>query len=243
MDPEGKIALVTGSARRVGRAILLALAEAGADVILHYHNSPQTEVEATLFQVRRLGRRAISLRADLTQRAEIERLFQQARETFGRLDILVNSAAVMEAGDVRLLGENDWDRIMDTNLKSPFFCSQEAVRLMGPQGGVIVNIADVAGLQGWARYPVHSVSKAGVLMLTRVLAKALGPSVRVNAVAPGPVAVPEDMDPARWERVAQHLLLQHAGRPEDIARAVLYLVREDFVTGTTLVVDGGALVG
>jgi NAD(P)-dependent dehydrogenase (short-subunit alcohol dehydrogenase family) len=178
----------------------------------------------------------------LSQRAEIGRLFRQVAEAFGRLDILVNSAAIMDAGDVRDLSEGDWDRTIDTNLKSPFFCSQEAVRLMGPQGGVIVNIADVAGLQAWARYPVHSISKAGVLMLTQVLAKALGPAVRVNAVAPGPVAMPEGMDPARWHRVAHHLTLQRAGYPEDIGRAVLYLIREDFVTGTTLVVDGGALI-
>lgn len=242
MDPAGKIALVTGSARRVGKAILLALAGAGAEVILHYHRSSEAEVQATLEQVGRLGGMGVCLQADLSQRAEIGRLFHQVAERFGRLDILVNSAAIMEAGDVCELSEGDWDRTIDMNLKSPFFCSQEAVRLMGLQGGVIVNIADVAGLQAWARYPVHSISKAGVLMLTQVLAKALAPAVRVNAVAPGPVAMPEGMDPARWQRVAHHLTLQRAGQPEDIGRAVLYLIREDFVTGTTLVVDGGALI-
>ncbi|MGD0576234.1 MAG: SDR family NAD(P)-dependent oxidoreductase, partial [Anaerolineales bacterium] len=143
MDPAGKIALVTGSARRVGKAILLALAGAGAQVILHYHRSSEAEVQATLEQVRRLGGMGVCLQADLSQRAEIGRLFRQVAERFGRLDILVNSAAIMDAGDVRELSEGDWDRTIDMNLKSPFFCSQEAVRLMGPQGGVIVNIADV----------------------------------------------------------------------------------------------------
>lgn len=238
MELEGKVALVTGGAHRVGRAILLALARAGADVVLHYHRA-EAEAEATQAEVQALGRRVLRVRADLSRVEEIEAMFEEVRRTFPELQILVNSAAIMEAQPVEEVTAADWDRTLDLNLRAPFFCAQHAARLM-PQGGVIVNIADVAGLQPWARYPVHSVSKAGVVMLTQVLARALAPRIRVNAVAPGPVAKPPGLAAEKWQAVTRRMPLKREGAPEDIAQAVLYLVQAEFVTGTILTVDGGA---
>jgi pteridine reductase len=238
MELEGKVALVTGGGHRVGRAILLALARAGADVVLHYHHS-QKQAEATQAELHALGRRVLLVRADLSRVEEIGAMFAEVRRAFPVLHVLVNSAAIMEAQPVDAVTPADWDRTLDLNLRAPFFCAQQAAQLM-TQGGVIVNIGDVAGMQPWARYPVHSVSKAGVAMLTQVLARALAPRVRVNAVAPGPVARPSDLGLERWQAIARRLPLRRAGSPEDVAQAVLYLVQAEFVTGTILAVDGGA---
>ncbi len=238
MDLMGKTAVVTGGAHRVGRAILLALARAGADVVLHYHRS-EREAQATQAEAEALGRRVLCVHADLSRVEEIEALFAEVRRTFPALHVLVNSAAIMEMQPFERVTSTDWDRTLNLNLRAPFFCAQHAARLMA-QGGVIVNIGDVAGLQPWARFPVHSVSKAGVVMLTQVLARALAPRIRVNAVAPGPVAKPPELAVERWEAVTRRTPLQRGGTPEEIAQAVLYLVQAEFVTGTILTVDGGA---
>ncbi len=238
MELEGKVALVTGGAHRVGRAILLALARAGADVVLHYHGS-EAEAIATRAEVEKLGRRLHPVLADLSRVDEIDAMFDELRRAFPVLHVLVNSAAIMQAQPVDQVTPEDWDRTMNLNLRAPFFCAQRAARLM-TQGGVIVNIGDVAGMQPWARYPVHSVSKAGVIMLTQVLARALAPGIRVNAVAPGPVAKPPGLIQERWQAVTGRMPLKRAGSPEDVAQAVIYLVQAEFVTGTILAVDGGA---
>lgn len=238
MELVGKTAVVTGSAHRVGRAILLGLARAGADVVLHYHRS-EREARATQAEAEALGRRVLCVRADLSRVEEIEALFAEVRRTFPAVHVLVNSAAIMEAQPFERVTSTDWDRALNLNLRAPFFCAQHAARLM-TQGGVIVNIGDVAGLQPWARFPVHSVSKAGVVMLTQVLARALAPRIRVNAVAPGPVAKPPGLAVERWEAVTRRTPLERGGTPEEIAQAVLYLVQAEFVTGTILTVDGGA---
>jgi len=162
--------------------------------------------------------------------------------------VLVNSAAGMAAGDVRTLSRAEWQRVMDLNLTAPFFCAQAAARLMVPSGptraggGAIVNIGDLAGRQPWAKYPAHSVSKAGLEMVTKVLAKALAPEIRVNAVAPGPVLKPDDWDEAKWARSGEHTLLKRTGSGYDVARAVRFLLEADYITGETLVVDGGRLI-
>jgi pteridine reductase len=218
----------------------LALAEGGFDVFVHY-NSAADEAAQTVVEIEALGAQAAAGRADLTQPEAIEALFDGALERFGRLDVLVNSAATMERASVLSLGVEDWDRTLNTNLRGPFLCSQRAARhmLAQPEGGVIVNIADLSGLEPWAKYPAHSVSKAGLIMLTQVLAKALGPQVRVNAVAAGPVIKPPEWDEARWQTVGEHTALRRTGRPENVSQAVIFLVENDFVTGETLVVDGG----
>jgi pteridine reductase len=176
--------------------------------------------------------------ADLESVAEIKRLFDEAAKHFGRLDILVNSAAnFLPASIVSTTGEI-WDAALNTNLRAPFFCAQAAAPLLKRTQGVIINFADTGGLLGWEGYIPHSISKAGVVMLTKVLAKALAPEVRVNAIAPGTITM--EGDPPEWESdFIKRAALRRSGRPSDITDTVLFLVHSKFITGQVLVVDGG----
>lgn len=233
------VALVTGAAQRVGKVIALELAGAGADLVIHY-NSSESAARKTVAEIQALGRHALALRADLSQPAQIDSLFTRVEAEFGALDVLVNSASIMESGDARTLPLEAWSRSLAVNLTAPFRCAQHAARLMqGRREGVIVNITDGSALRPWAAYPAHSVSKAGLVALTQVLAKALAPNIRVNAVCPGPVLKPPGFDEARWTRLAQRTLLKRAGSGYDVAHAVRFLIENDYVTGETLVVDGG----
>ncbi|KPK83261.1 MAG: hypothetical protein AMS25_00580 [Gemmatimonas sp. SM23_52] len=239
MDFSGRVALVTGAARRLGREIARALAAAGTDLVVHHHASAQ-HAEETARVLRDLGVRAEILQADLRQPGQIATLFGKIAARFGRLDILVNSAARFERKPVLDITAADWDRVMNLNLRAAFLCSQQAARLMRAGGaGVIVNIADVAAFQAWPAHAHYCISKAGLVMMTRVLARALAPQIRVNAVAPGPVLPPEDLTDREAEELAQLTALKRWGAPEDVVRAVLFLVDADFVTGETVVVDGG----
>jgi NAD(P)-dependent dehydrogenase (short-subunit alcohol dehydrogenase family) len=198
-------------------------------------------VAEALAAVESKGGRAIAVRADLAQPAQIDSLFERVAKEMGGLDVLVNSASIMEGGQVLDLTLAEWQRSLDVNLTAPFLCARQAARLMleRPDGGVIVNITDGSALRPWPGYPAHSVSKAGLVMLTQVLAKALAPRIRVNAVCPGPVMKPPDWDEARWERAGRQTLLKRTGSGYDVSRAVRFLIEEDFITGETLVVDGG----
>ncbi len=239
MELQGKTALVTGGAHRLGRAIALALAEAGCDIALHYHTSTD-KASDTAAQIRALGRRVIPIRADLRLAEGIDSLFRSLDDSFDGLDILVNSAATLDAVDLLGATEADWQRTIDLNLRAPFFCLQQAARRMRRRGGgAIVNLSDIAGLRPWPRYPIHSISKAAIEMLTRVAALTLAPDIRVNAVAPGPVLKPERMPTARWQGLGAKLPLRRPGGPEDVTHTVLFLLRNDFITGETVVVDGG----
>ena len=239
MELRGKIALVTGSAHRVGREIALALARKGCDLAIHFHGSAQGAAE-TVRAVEAFGVRAFAFRADLRRHDEILSLFRAIDDRYGGLDVLVNSASVMQAVDLLSATEEDWDRTLDLNLRGTFFCLQEAARRMRRRGsGAIVNIGDIAGLRPWSRFPIHSISKAGVEMLTRVAALALAPEVRVNAVAPGPVLKPARMSDERWLEIGAALPMKRTGKPPDVSEAVMFLLENDFTTGTTLVVDGG----
>jgi len=238
---QGRVALVTGAGKRLGRAVALRLAEEGADLAVHYHSSAK-EAEAVCADITALGRRATALPASLGSVDEIRRLFDQASKAFGRLDILVNSAANFLPASIVSTTEEIWDASLDTNLKAGFFCAQAAAPLLRRTQGVIVNFADAGGLLGWPGYIPHSISKAGVVMLTKVLAKALAPDVRVNAIAPGTITMPGD--PPEWEADFVKLApLQRTGTPSDIADAVSYLVHARFMTGQTLVLDGGRNLG
>jgi pteridine reductase len=224
----------------VGKAIALALASEGADLIIHYHRSAEAAV-TTAGEVEASGRQALTVAADVGQVAEINRLFQVVKREFGRLDVLVNSASVFEAVDFMAMTPEQWDKTLDVNLRGPAFCAQAAARLMSPRhGGHIVNIADVIGLRPWPRYPHHSVAKAGLIMLTKVLAAALAPTIQVNTIAPGPVLKPEGMSEERWETIGAGSLLGRPGRASDVAEAVLFLVNSNYITGEVLVVDGGS---
>jgi NAD(P)-dependent dehydrogenase (short-subunit alcohol dehydrogenase family) len=223
MKLKGMNALVTGSGHRVGRDIALGLAKQGCNMILHYHSSDE-KAQETLREIEACGVGAISFKADLRDQFELKSLFSAADSSFDRLDILVNSAAIMEKIDFLDVDSDAWYRTMALNIRAPFFCIQEAARQMLPGKGVVINISDIAGMRPWASYPVHSISKAGIEMLTQVAAAALAPDIRVNAVAPGPVtAVP----------------LQRPGKADDVSRAVIFLIENDYITGETLAVDGG----
>jgi pteridine reductase len=237
----GKVALVTGSAKRLGKAVALRLAEEGADLVIHHGNSHADAME-TVAEIEKLGRRGLALSADLRNVDEIRRLFVEVAKGFGRLDILVNSAANFLPASIVSTTEEIWDASLDTNLKAGFFCAQAAAPLLRRTKGTIVNFADVGGLMGWPGYIPHSISKAGVVMLTKVLAKALAPEVRVNAIAPGTITMPGD--PPEWEADFVKLApLGRTGAPSDIADAVSYLVHAEFMTGHTLVFDGGRSLG
>lgn len=239
MDIEGKVALVTGSARRLGRAIAMALAERGAELVVHYRDSEREALEV-LAHARRLGGKPITVQGDLAVPDTVARILEAALAAFGRIEILINSASVFSRTPLESVTAADWDRILAVNLRAPFFLCQGAAAAMRRQGrGKIVNLADIGGDQVWAEYLPYTVSKAGLLALTRGLAKALAPAVQVNAIAPGVVLLPEDTSDEERRRAIGRIPLERLGTPEDIVRAVLYLIESDFVTGEVLTVDGG----
>jgi pteridine reductase len=234
---QGSVALVTGAAKRIGRAVAVRLATEGADVVIHYNRS-KSEADATVAEIAKLGRKSIAVQADLCSLAQIKRLFQQTTEHFGRLDILINSAANFLPAHLDDTTEKMWDAALDTNLKAPFFCAQAAAPMLKKSSGVIINFADIGGILPWPGYIPHCASKAGVIMLTKCLAKALAPEVRVNAIAPGTITM--SGDPSEWETdFIRRAPLQRAGTTEDVADAVSYLIHAKFVTGQLLIVDGG----
>ena len=238
---EGQVALVTGAGRRIGRAVAVRLAAEGARLAVHYRSS-KSEAEAVAAEIVRNSGEAACIRAELTRVAEIDALFDEIEKRFGRLDILVNNAAIFSPTPLGETQEAQWDAILDTNLKAQFFCAQRAAPLLKQSGrGRIVNFASLGGLQAWPKYTAYGVSKAGVIMLTRVLARALAPDVTVNAIAPGTISFPEDA-PDIAERAIRSAPLRRTGSADDIADAVVYLVGAGFVTGQVLVVDGGASI-
>jgi len=238
---KGKSALVTGGGRRLGRAIAWGLARRGVNVAIHYRES-ERGARATAQDAEVFGVRAPLLQADLAVAKEAEALPGRAREMLGALDIVVNGAAVMERRPLEEVTPADWDRAMDLNLRGTFFVSKGAAAAMGEGGGAIVNLADVAGFERWRNYPVHCLSKAGVVALTELFAKLLAPRIRVNAVAPGPVLLPDGWTDDAAKRLAASTPLGRLGTPDDVFAAVVFLLENDFVTGETLVVDGGRLV-
>ena len=236
----GKVALVTGAGKRLGRAVALRLAGEGADVAVHYRGS-DAEATEVVAEIEKLGRRAVTMRAELTSVEEIRALVQSVAHEFGRIDVLVNSAANFLPSSVISTTEEIWDASLDTNVKGPFFLAQAAAPWLRRSNGVIVNFADTGGILGWPGYIAHSVSKAGMIMLTKTLAKAVAPEVRVNAIAPGTITMAGD--PPEWEQeFVKSAPLKKTGTPEDIAEAVSYLVSAKFLTGHVLVLDGGRTI-
>jgi pteridine reductase len=235
---ERRRALITGGAVRVGRAISLALGEAGYDVAIHYSSSAgaAADVEAT---IRERGGRTAALQADLTDTGEVERLLTRAAAKLGGLDLLVNNAAIFPHARPEQVSVADWDRVFALNARAPFFCCRAAASLMSA-GGSIVNIADSGVDEAWPGYAVYLASKAALVSLTRSLARAWAPRIRVNAVAPGPVLLPESFGEEERDKAAKRTALGRVGRATDVADAVLYLDGAEFVTGEVLYVDGGA---
>lgn len=243
MELKGKVALVTGSAKRVGRAIALAMAERGATVAIHYRTS-KAEADAFVQELAARSVRAQAFHADLEKVHEIETMVQEVLRAFGRIDVLVNCASVFYRKPLEEVTEYDWDRNLNTNLKAPFFLSKFAGLAMRRQGaGKIVNIGDWAAIRPYKNYLPYTVSKSGLIGLTRALAKALAPEVQVNCVALGPVLPPGEYDDKEVQTLVQGTLVKRLGSPEDVARAVLFLCEgTDFATGSTLMLDGGRLI-
>jgi NAD(P)-dependent dehydrogenase (short-subunit alcohol dehydrogenase family) len=233
---ENQVALVTGAAKRMGRSIALRLAAEGADIAINYESS-KPEALQVVEEIRALGRRAIAVQGDVSQRSDVQKLFAAVEAEFGGLDILVNNAGIFFAADFEALTEEQWDRILDTNLKSQFLCCQTAAPIMKRRGrGRIINISSLGGLLPWPAYTHYCVSKAGSIMLTRCLARALGPEITVNSVAPGTIQFPGEAPDQDYIRKVP---LHRTGTGDEIAQAVFYLATADFVTGQILAVDGG----
>ena len=247
MRLQNQVALVTGSATGIGRATALALAQEGADIVVNYSRSEE-EARETASAVESLGRRALLVRADVSQDDQVRAMVERTVAALGRLDVLVNNAGFtrfVDFQDLDALTEEVWDRTYAVNVKGTFFCSRAAARAMRQQGkGCIVNVASTAGIRPTGSSIAYCASKAGVISLTGTLARALGPEIRVNAVAPG-------FTVTRWNagrdetrrRVEEAASLRRAGRPEDIAEVIVGLAAgADYVTGQVVVVDGGWLL-
>lgn len=238
MNLHGAGVLVTGGAQRLGRAIALGLGRAGANVMIHYHRSAE-QAQAVVAELRALGIEAAAVQGDLARVADAERVADAAIAQWGKLNLLVNNAGIWGRTPLGTVSAEQWDELLATNVRGAFFIAQRAASALRETQGAIVNIADVGALRPWRNYTPYLVSKGAVVTLTETLAKDLAPNVRVNAVAPGPVLLPDHWTAEQAEKTAQSVLLGRVGRPEDIADAVLFLARADYITGVILPVDGG----
>jgi pteridine reductase len=241
MELAGRVALVTGAGRRVGAAIATGLARAGCDVAVHHHASADG-AEATLRSVRAAGRRGELFTADLRDPTAARALPARVAERFGRLDVLVNSAAVMLRREFESITPQDWNDTLALNLSAALFTAQGAAPHLRRARGKIINLADLAAYEVWPAYLPLNVSKAGIVMLTQGLARVLAPEVTVNAIAPGAVLPPDDWPEEALAHLAATTPLQRLGTPEDVVRAVLFVLDSDYVTGIVVPVDGGRLV-
>lgn len=242
MELEGKVALVTGAGRRLGRAIALALARAGADLAVHYNRSEQA-AEQSAGEIRRLGRRAELLAADLADPRQIADMFAAVGEAFGRLDVLVNNAAVYERTPIETLTAEQWDAHFAVNARAPALCIRHALPLM-LDGAAVVNIADSGAEKGWGGFAAYCASKAAIESLTRSTARALAArNIRVNAVAPGVAEWQQHISDKVKQKVLAQIPMKRAGTCGDVAEAVLFLIRSGYVTAQTLRVDGGWHMG
>ena len=237
------LALVTGGAHRLGKVFALTLARMGYDLLLHYH-SAEEQAQQTKSEIESLGVKAHLFQADLTQPEQIQKLFSDldfilhAKRSSFILSLLVNSAAIMPVGNPRELELKDWDSALDLNLRAPFLLAQDAAKRM-TEGGLIVNITDIGAQKAWSRYPSYTVSKSALESLTKLLARAFAPKIRVNAIAPGLVLQSDVVTPEQWDKLINRLPLKRAARPEEIASALEFLIKNEYITGQTIVVDGG----
>jgi NAD(P)-dependent dehydrogenase (short-subunit alcohol dehydrogenase family) len=251
MNLESKVALVTGSARRVGKAIALALAREGASIVLHYGRSIE-DAQQTQTELEELGVQVFPYSANLADPDQIVKMFESIRVYFGRLDVLVNSAASFTRQPFDEIELKDWVASLQVNLRAPFLCTQQAARLMresereAGETALIVNIADLSGVYPWKDYVQHGISKAGLLHLTKITARELAPDIRVNAVIPGAVLPPPGVsaDSEAWQRAWSGVPLGRPGDPAHVGQTVVFFARNDYVTGVAINVDGGEhLVG
>ncbi len=238
---QDRVILITGGVHRIGAVIARTLHAQGARLVLHYRGS-RDAAHALQDELNALRDDSVVLvRADLLDQAALPAVVGDALATWGRLDVLVNNASSFYPTPLGKVTETEWDDLMGTNLKAPFFLSQAAAPHLKEQKGCIVNIADIHADRPLKRFPVYSIAKAGLVMLTKSLACELGPEVRVNAIAPGAILWPErEIDEVTQQRIVSRTFLKRQGNPEDIARAALFLIRDaDYTSGQVITVDGG----
>ncbi len=234
------VALVTGSGRRLGRQIAYALAQSGFNVAIHYNKSERGAREAVK-RIKNLGRDVIAMKADVSNRQQVYSMIKRVVNHFKKIDLLVNNAAIFIDSPLEKITDNIWDKTLNINLKGVFLCSQIASKFMVQRkSGKIINIASLGGLRAWSKHLPYSVSKAGVIMLTKCLAKSLAPYVLVNAIAPGTIIIPNEEGHSLRHDDPQKFPLRRYGTPSDITDAVLYLATTStYITGQTIIVDGG----
>lgn len=238
MQLRGRVALVTGAGRRVGRALAVGLGGQGMKVAVHYHAS-DTGARETARLIREAGGTPWLVSADLTSGDAPAELIGRVTQEMGALDVLINSSAVMERTPLGEVTASQWDAMMALNLRAPFLLAQSAATHLAKAHGAIVNIADLAAFETWPAYIPHGISKSGIVYMTRALARTLAPNVRVNGVAPGAVMLPEGWAEEDAAKLRNSTPLARLGSPEDVVAAMLYLLSADYVTGETLIVDGG----
>ena len=243
MNIEGKTALVTGGAKRIGRGITLALARAGANVVINYNNSAN-EASATATEAETLGVEALPIKANVADYDAVGTMVDEAVRRFGTIDILVNNASLFVADPFPTSDLSIWHRSIDTLVHGPFYCANQVAPVMlENDGGVIISIGDLSAFEPWPGFAGHAVGTGAVLSLTRQLALELAPRIRANAVVPGPALRPIGYDEATFTRGADDTLLGRWGTPEEMAHAVLFFVEADYVTGEVITVDGGQRFG
>lgn len=239
MNLTGKVALITGGAKRVGKAIGQAFALRGCKIVVHYHAS-QPEAEQTVQELLAAGHDAIAVQADITQEGQVTRMVETAVARFGRIDVLVNNAAVFFRTPIDTLSIEEWELMLEVNLTGTFLCARQIGLRMREWGwGHIINIADVAGQRPWADYIPYSVSKACVITLTQGLALELAPEVMVNAIIPGPVLFQDDTPEPVRQREIDKTLVKRAGTPEEVAEVIVFVAESDYSTGGLFHIDGG----
>ncbi len=239
MEIAGSVVLITGAAQRVGRALALDLAERGAHIAFSYYLESEPW-RATAEAIERLGVRSFTMQVDVTKAGQVRALAQAVLQHFGRVDVLINNASIWLKKPALEISEAEWDAEMNLNVKAPFMMAQAIAPHMIARGcGLIINITDLSAFQAWPGYAHHSASKAALVALTKVLALEWAPQVRVNAIAPGTVLLPDDADDAKRQWAIEKSALKRIGSPEDVARTVRYLIEEDFATGAVYFVDGG----
>jgi pteridine reductase len=240
----GKVVLITGGARRIGASIARLLHAQDMQLVIHYRSSKEEarQLQQELHQTR--PESVMLVRGDLLNTAKLDNLVHETVEAFGRLDVLINNASSFYPTLIGKAGEKEWEDLIGSNLKAPFFLSQAAAPHLKKTNGCIINMADIHGKQPLKTYPIYSIAKAGIIMLTKSLARELGPEVRVNAVAPGTILWPEnDLDEMAKQRIISRAPQKRAGHPDDIARTILFLIRDaDYITGQVIAVDGGRSV-
>ncbi len=243
MELRGRVALVTGGARRVGKAITLALARAGAHVIINHHASPAAAHE-TEWAARALGVEALAFQADITDRARVDEMVRAATARFGAIDLLVNNASPFEPTPFPTADVAAWQRVIEQIIHGSFYVTNAvAPGMLAQQRGAIINLVDMFAFSPRKNFAAHGVGKAGLLAMTRQFALDLAPHVRVNAIAPGPVLPPDDYTPERMIQTASRTVLKRWGTADDIAETVLFLARAEYITGEVIVVDGGEHLG